>query len=317
MEFPATKLAELSSIGVFHPSGLNDDRRVDLTDQVFTAVDLLHAEEIDDAIRTRYLRNGGFLVEVAFPDGSQVVNRPDIVESAVTHGESIYAPRLASSMLDASVVKQLELRNVQKRRAMVVSEEYDAEGRPLGNVEITPAFVKTECITPKELARRMFRSTSNAFLDFLLRRCALDGTPLPQPNQLPIGFEARKIGELVVKTHAIHANRSVANWTEEREVTLLNRTYALAKKGSAFSPLATFSTARMGHEGVIRGQQVTYPRYTSPLRRPDDLINHIQSGWFIATGETFYDVASMDDFAARLSDAQLLKSRKTQPIQIV
>jgi len=299
MEIPLAVLKGLADVGVFTPSGINDDIRKDLCDpnDPFLAVDNPGAREIDDAIRIRKQR-GGHLLQVAVVDGAQLSERSDLVDSAIEHGDAAYWAPQDDPMLPGNVVNQLELRRPnRKHRATVIQRPYDIYGEPAGDTVIIPAYVRTATITTARLGKILYSDPDmRAARDFVLTQTHRN-KPRAADDEIPTGNKAYNTGNHATNTCMVLANISVAEWMEERGIPSIRRIYdGIRRAGYA----ATSGT----HTGVRAKRDVPYTHFTSPLRRPADLIEHLQIGHFQAGGEQgiLYSSSDLEDRIAQFGN---------------
>lgn len=253
----------------FEPTGMNDDIRLDLTDQEFFAIDPSGSEEIDDAIRLRETDNGGFQLQVAIADVAQLDHESDHFERAVQKGRSIYGQRTNDLMLDREVIRALELRGDGEKRALVVSLGFDEENQPL-ETTIEPAWVKVRNIYYKEKVDRFLNKT------LLLS----EYNPAVQEGSRRLAkvalreMHGKSVKKFVGKSMAL-ANIAVAGWVRERDVPVPFRIYDpdvpfISEDGTQF--FGHYSPDPQPHAAFAE----VYGHYTSPLRRAPDAAGGMQ-----------------------------------------
>jgi exoribonuclease R len=318
MDLTREQLEGFASIGVFKPNGLNDDRRDDLTlEAPFLAVDDLSAFEIDDAIRVRQYCHGGFTVEVAIADGSQLADSPDIVSDAITARWSEYglSSEQTVPMLPLPVIRQLELRGREPVRALVVRRDYTDQARVAGPITIKPAFISVENITPQQLTTNFSGRYQRRGEQPVVRFARIWGEQLRRNNSRVLEREGSyKCGAHVVEAYMALANSAFPHWAKAQAIPIPFR---------SFDPTQpTWDQARGEHVAyghythnpephhMFRHLGSLYMHMTSPLRRAPDLVTHIQVGSFLAGRELPYDQGDIQDIVAYmgLARAQQLAS---------
>lgn len=291
MHFPTEVL---KGLGVFHPSGLNDQLRADETHTPFWAIDGDRPEELDDAVRVRRGRQGGFIVEVAMADGSQLSDSPETVQEAVAIGPSRYAPH-TPRMLPREVVGQLELAHSKARRALVMRQAYDSDLQPVADVDFKPAIVIAKRIHFATLARK-FAADSEHFapLETVARE---NGVYTRTKEGMELNaYRATRIGSKTVEFYMQLVNRSFPVWAFERGIPFLSRSFQQED-----SNLAHFTSSTEGHDGIVPGRRIPYTQVTSQLRRPGDLINGLNTGTFFAGHDYEYGQTQLDTIAKVLN----------------
>lgn len=313
--FSANQLDQLAHIGIFRPSGINDSQRVDLSRESipFTAVDSSHAFEIDDAVRVLKLRRGGgFMVQAAIADGSQLSESPTLIGQAIDEGENQYtSTRVKKSILPTTVVRELELRH-EINRALVISQTFDSDGDSNGDVEIFPAIVTTVQANLHDFARDCLSATARRTEDSPIthfhtvhgdatgrrgRRIGKDST----------SYEMIMFSQSVVSRLMVLSNLAITAWAEERGLPILYRKYeksAEAEEAIDSPPArASYSAIPLSHDGFTSsdGQSVHYTHGTSPLRRAADLVNHLQIGRLLADADNLYSFADLKKISGRIN----------------
>jgi len=292
----------LSSNGVFRPNGLNDERRVDMSDDPFYAIDRKNPHEIDDAIRVDRLSDG-FLVRVAMGDGAQVSPHGEIFNSAVIARSNIYVDRkhsrLIRSILPEQAVRELELSRSRHKRALVVSQVFDDSSTPV-STELTPAYIHVEEYRNHTFGghflHRLGEGARNIpIVAFASRYRQAHGLPSPDPFVLGGLESAQQFSSRLVSTYMVLANIAFASWAQENEVPILYRTFEgnqgpWDEEGGLLTRRAEFTSDPELHNGLpIQNQTATtYAQGSSPLRRGVDLVNHTQAGHHIAGLELPY-----------------------------
>ena len=315
MLFSTEQLDALAEVGVFRPNGLNDDRRVDMTDRPFLAIDSHHPWEIDDAIRVSYQKSGGFIVEVAIADGSQFHPDDWLAQRAISRRMSNYTRSFVrGSMLPGLVVKELELSDRSPHRALVISEKYSADTQSLGPPEIVPATVVSESLRFKEFGVNYLRHFGNqarslpvvAFdRSFRKERQIHYASPAVLGGDAdPVDFSSR-----LVQTYMILANMAAARWCADNNVPILYR--RLSKDETVWDEEPTpkeivrakYTPLPGKDKNMYRysGTETSYTHFTSPLRRAVDLINHIQVGHLIAGQEPPFSAAELTAHSSRFN----------------
>jgi len=303
----AEHLGQLSDIGIFQPSGLNDDKRLQAVGSPFFAVDKGYAEEIDDAMRaSRVKTTGGFLAEIAIVDASQLSNSAELVEEAVRNRQNNYLSLRNPNRLEVvpkSVVTQLELRGDGEKRAMVISQEFDAAHQPVGDPDIKPSFIQVLNRTPRNFARDVSGSVVG------LERPKLCVAEFAEEFKQPIESwqiqreplvnrqDTLRYAESVVRTYMVLANMAVAQFAFRHDVPILYRTFDPAGRFKQ----AMYSVIPLRHKFLSSYPVPIYSHYTSPLRRASDLVNHLQIGRFLAGEDLIFDRKALSGIAQHLS----------------
>ncbi len=300
---------------VFAPTGLNDQARVNLIEQgPFLAIDPRNPHEIDDAIRVRRHKSGGFLVEVAIADGAQIDPNSQLLQTALKNRNNRYSENgeVTRSILPPSVVWTLELaEGIQ--RALVITKAFSRDGEPLDGVGLVPALVELQTTDYASFIRKYFerpiidRDTPPIIaLDRLIRNPG----QRKQRELRSLGGELKNkaYGERVVATYMIVANMAVASlMNEERSIPFIYRDFNADEEDlerGACRPMpvrAVYTTEPLGHSGIVRGETPLYTHVTSPLRRAADLIDHMQLGHKLAGKEAPFNSSDLASFAASLS----------------
>jgi hypothetical protein len=274
---------------LFRPSGLNDALRQDLTaGEAFAAIDTRSPNEIDDAVRVRMRRGGGFIVQLAVADGSQIAHGSELVRDAMASKESIYrGKRCVESMLPDLVIRQLELspaRNPQ--RAMVVESQYDADAAPDGEAQVYPATVRVDAYRQAEFASKYLRKEGpNApVAQFVERfRATRDDLSYELPQALGGPQNNATYGSQLVQDYVVLANHGFTRYGQDRGIPLIHHSYPDVQstwgmsKGRLDPALYVLSGEHTG--------DVAYARATSPLHEGVSLANHLLFGAHVAGAE--------------------------------
>lgn len=280
---PPEMIARLSrEFGGFEPSGLNDHCRQDLAaGPAFVAVDT-RPNEIDDAFRIRYTRGGGFLVQTAIADGSQI--RPDSKEAAgaIAHGNSEFrGHRRVSDMLPDSVIGILELSPGTGRRAMVIEDEYRPDGEQT-RTDVFPATITVERFGHAEFVAHYLRGNGGVRSPIVGFTRALRARQpylhFDHPEALGGSQSNRQFANSVVQDVMVTANAGFTAQTVG-DVPLLGR--VLPDESSLWGQ---HDTSRI-QTGILLEKPeygVPYAHISSPLRRRLSLINHLLWGAFVA-----------------------------------
>lgn len=277
---------------VFEPTGLNDDKRVDLTDSPFLAIDPAGASEIDDAIRMRKDR-AGFKLEVAIVDGSQLASDSLYVREAIQRGQTSYADY--DMMLAKHVLDVMSLKGEEPKRALVVSQTFDRDLVEDSEPMIEPAWINVKNLAYGELSganafmpgHRAERNMKN-FANRWLGRQAL--------SILEGQTHAHAAGDRQFVSECMKfANGAVASWMRDREIPALYRVFDprkpfLEKNGTRH--FAHYSSYPSGHAAFEELEY--YMHFTSPLRRAADLVNHLQVGAYLAGQDVPFTPRSVD-----------------------
>ncbi|HEU4914618.1 MAG TPA: RNB domain-containing ribonuclease [Candidatus Saccharimonadales bacterium] len=293
-----------ADLDLFRPSGLNDASRIDLTDGgPFVAIDTRSPYEIDDAIRVRRQRSGGFIVQAAIADGAQIPTDSDIVTAALKAKESTYrGKRCVNSMLPEVAIRQLELAPSRApQRALVVETQFDRDALPKGDVSVYPATVKAEAFRQAEFATRYLRREGPRapiaqFVEaFRSHRSDLQ-YELPEAlggTQSNVIFGGRLLQDYMVLTNHAFTQHSL-----QRSVPVLCRRYpdipAIWGHGSAPSDPSLRLLGENHTEGFTPG--IPYARATSPLHEGASLANHLLFGAYMADA----DQAELTELASRM-----------------
>lgn len=287
------------SMDLFRPSGLNDDLRVDLTEgDPFVAVDTRGPNEIDDAIRVKYSRQGGFLLQTAIADGSQLSASPDHVREALEMGESTYrGSRCITSMLPEVTIRQLELTPARSpQRALVIQSRFDANARPTADTEIYPATVRVETYRQAEFATHYLRGRGGANAPIARFSQALrDGRP-DLNYDLPVALDGSKsnimYGCEVAQDHMVLANHGITQAAMQRDIPLLYRRYPSVEATWGQGPGTRDRTFYLLGVEAPAEAEIPYARATSPLHEGVSLANHLLFGAFMA-GEPLDAIGEM------------------------
>lgn len=228
----------------FTPNGLNDKYRIDFSrGEPFLAVDD-NPHERDDAFRIRSLRDGGFCVQIAIADGSQLSDRTDIVNRALTRGDSTYHWPGKHHMLPQSVRRQLELTaSHERQRATIVESTFGDDGYVTGISFIYSAYISVREMSYAYLSRQYIRV--NGGLDSPIPRFL---TGIRQAHQRPPVYPI-----------SLGGNRSNHAYSHEVIQTLMEH---------ANDVVPTFMAAK----GIPMPEK---PKISAPLRRKNDLLAHI------------------------------------------
>jgi exoribonuclease R len=285
----------------FVPSGLNDDHRTDMTDQPFFAVDSVGPKEIDDAFRVRPSRLGTFSIEVAIADAGQLHTHQPLVETAIQRRWSRYggSKRRSTLILPNNVLDELELNDDKKRRALVVSQPFNRDMEPVGDIEVLPATVRTKRLTMAALARGF--AERNRRLEPIARTAESLGVATRRGERSArTAQDLTQVGSQTVRAFMIFANRSLALWANERRVPVLNRAATRLGTGSVY---AYFTHQSDLHADVLESGRTLYMQGSSPLRRANDLVSMINVGVALSnkTPEYPYSPERLEEIARHLS----------------
>jgi len=277
-------------MNLFQPSGFNDELRRDLTEgAAFAAVDGENISEIDDGFRIRQTRNGGFLLQVAIADGSQVDYESEQLQGAMDAKASIYqGRRVVRSLLDKVVVQQLELRpGPEPRRALVVESRFDADAQPIATSDIFPAFVRVDSYSYSRfvanyLPRHGGKNSPIVQFEETFRNNRADLQP-----GLPVALGGSKqnviYGNHLNQDCMVLTNLGVAGMAVEAEVPLLHRRFPTAASiWSSGKAVSTDKNLYIVGDHQTPDTGVPYARTTSPMHDGVSLANHILLGAYIA-----------------------------------
>jgi hypothetical protein len=270
---------------LFRPSGFNDGERQDLTKgSAFVAIDTRSPNEIDDAIRVRLRRGGGFIVQVAIADGSQIPVDSSLVQDAFGVKESTYrGKRCVSSMLPEVAIRQMELspsRNPQ--RALVIESQYDSHAKPEG-VEVYPASVNVEAYRQAEFASRYMRKEGSGapiaqFVEAF--RDTRDDLEYELPEALGGTLNNAVYGSRLVQDYMVLTNHAFTQHCRDRGIPILHRRYPTVEatwgKGDGTKDHYLYLLSNQ------QGAEVPYARATSPLHEGASLANHLLFGAHVA-----------------------------------
>lgn len=270
---------------LFSPSGLNDAKRHDLTEGApFVAIDTRSPNEIDDAIRVRLKRGGGFIVQVAIADGAQIPARSRMTLDALRTGESVYrGKRCVTSMLPLSAIRQLELSpNRNPQRALVVETQYDSDAAQTG-IDAYPATVNVEAYRQAEFASRYLRREGlrapiAQFVETF--RSTREDLEFEPPEALGGAMKNAVFGSRLVQDYMVLANHAFTQYSHDLGVPLLHRQYPDIESTWGNGTGLQDTSIRLLNGYV--GPEVPYARATSPLHEAPSLANHILFGAHVA-----------------------------------
>lgn len=282
----------------FVASGLNDATRIDISaGKPFLAVDGVQVHERDDAFRIKTLETGGFLVQIAIADTSQIPYEGQLVERAMARGDTRYFTRSQyRSMLPGGVRHQLELNSKHGvQRAMIVEADFNLSAEQRGAARIFPGLVRVLELGFGELSKYCLEVDGGESSPII----ALDRALALRRNKvakLPIALggilEDDIFGHKVVEHFMRHTN----------EQYLLNAT----DEGLPF-----FIPAPRWHGHKAEIPQLCLPdsdtttatrtTFTSPLRRVTDLANHALFGAHLAGASTSEVVAIAEQLSGAMA----------------
>jgi hypothetical protein len=270
---------------LFSPSGLNDAKRRDLLDGApFVAIDTRSPNEIDDAIRVRLKRGGGFIVQVAIADGAQIPARSRMTLDALRAGESVYrGKRCVASMLPLSAIRQLELSpNRNPQRALVVETQYDSDSAQT-SIDAYPATVNVEAYRQAEFASRYLRREGlrapiAQFIETF--RSTREDLEFEPPEALGGTVKNAVFGSRLVQDYMVLTNHAFTQHNHDLGVPLLHRQYPDVE--STWGNGVGLQDASIHLLNGYAGPEIPYARATSPLHEAPSLANHILFGAHVA-----------------------------------
>lgn len=283
------RLAVVENKNHFQPSGAGDHERRDLTDLPFVAIDPPGAREVDDAIRVIRRPGGGFRLQAAIADGSQLSGETAVIDQAIQAGQTIYgSAESAKPMLPAAVVDELGLGQGVKR-ALIISQDYSAKAEVLAQPEIFSGLVKVLRTTYPRYGMHC-RATANghrqeALMEFGQAYRWNRGLSLRRPDNLRSLTDMKKFSSKLVQTCMAVSNMAVAEWAQQSGTPLIYRKFDVSDglwteqdDGGVVPLRAEYTSTPALHHGFQRftsEQGVLYTHATSPLRRAADLVNHL------------------------------------------
>jgi hypothetical protein len=272
----------------FKATGLNDHARVDRTDRPFFSFDGVGPREIDDAIRVTKSSKGAFKLEVAIVDGAQLDPDDAQTERAIRLRQSTYTYRRVNDvpMLSTHVIRAMELRG-GRRRATVVTQQFDADAQPLGAAEIVPSWIGiSNRVSGSFLGGPGSQGRDHDMVQFAERWLGNDGKPAKL---------TARTDNYMVATCMNFANKVITEWAEQEGVTIPLRVGG----GEAEQ------VSRLRFVGPIDVETVEPPSYvranfTAPLRVAAHLITHQQVGAHLAGIEVPYSDHDINVMAPEL-----------------
>lgn len=315
--FSQEQLDNLAHLGIFRPSGTNDDLRVDMRDgQPFYAIDPARPSEIDDAIRVRRRQDGGYVIQAAIADAAQLSEAPDAVDYAIRKRSNTYSRdgRLRRKILPRPVVAELELSDGENR-ALVISREYSPTLEAHDEVEITPAFVSTVTTRYGTFVHDYMNAEAagqfhNPLVGFNHSYRKHHELPLLSARTMvDEGHPLAVYGERLVETYMVLTNVAIAHWAAQTGVPILYRNFDREKTvwdelneekpvGGEYAPE---SEVHQGIGHIIPEAAVGYTHATSPLRRAVDLVNHLQIAAHIAGTPPMFDGSQLRSLSAHFN----------------
>jgi ribonuclease R len=291
-------------LGMFNPSGLNDDVRADMRDKPFIAVDPEHAHEVDDAIRVKRHAGGSFTVEVAIADGSQLSNNQKLIDEAIQKRASQYdlpAEPHTIPMLPRHVGLGLGLAG-NTARALVVSRYFTRDLDPTNHITITPAEISVLNTTYEEFGlhcqKNRYAHTEDPIVGFQHHFKYVHGLNYLGPNTIWNAESSKRFSKKLVESYMVMANIAVAKWATDQQLPILFRNFDGTNPWDQEDDvgLGVYSAQAGVHHGIrrITAQDAAYMHATSPLRRAPDLVNHLQIGSHISGAELPYTHTSLE-----------------------
>jgi hypothetical protein len=300
-----------TEFGLFRPSGLNDQLRVDLTrGDDFVAVDCRGPKELDDGIRARRTKTGGYLVQVAIADGTQMPHdSPDVAE-AMRKKKSSYAISAPVSMLPQVCIQQLELSGKSRpQKALVYESKHDTDAQPIASPDIYPAWVNIKTYRYGEFSTRYLRERSVRAPIIQFDRLSTEARGSSEYH-LPVALGGL-IGNAdfamrLVQNYMIQTNFGFATYARQGSLPMLCRLFSSVE--------AAWGIAQTDHTLYVMGadlppEGVPYARGSSPLRDAKSLANHLIVGRSLA-GDSPDDILAMaQTFHAQLRNGAGASSR--------
>lgn len=298
MELSHELLADLSEIGVFQPSNLNDAYRVDhsLDDRPFLAVDREKVVDCEDALKVS--KNAqGFLVETALADIGQLSDRADLIEEAIKRKRYRLVKNVSQNILDTNVARQLRFVN-GVNRAIVIRQQFTKEFKLDIQPEIYPASVRVERMSTQSFAWQSLHDAIWENGDLAPFYAFYSGfweerkAHYQRVFNIKSARDVRAYSSDVVAFHMNIANIAIAGWANTETVPIIYR--GMPENKSPSQPntqektsSAIYTDAPIKHYG-IRGHEagVLYTQASAPLQHPLALLTGIQLSHALAGKKT-------------------------------
>lgn len=252
--------------------------RVDFTEKTFFAIDADPRGDIDDAIHVSTLEAGGFAVSVAIADGSQLSDRPGIIDQAIAKKTTTYDRQLDVKfpIIPQEITDGLHL-SAGVRPALVVNQDFSADMRASAAPEVVLADVSVEKLSFEALAQQAAGTPKTPLLEFNNEFRKRHDFPLTDPER------EKRFGDGLIETYMLLANLAVAKWAAQKELPVIYRNMAVrtiqwsnAYEGEPRDKVLEKDPRIIRVSNTVEAQRFT--RVTSPLRRASDLVNHLQIG---------------------------------------
>ncbi len=288
-EVQQSRLELTQELCEFMASGLNDDRRVDLTrGRVFLAVDDPHTINVDDAFRVNCSKSG-YDVEIAAADASQLLGHPAIIGKIVDHDSALYRRGKTAMVLPRPIINALGLQAGKQQRALVIRQSFDRAGGLIGGPVLIPALIRAGRTTPEGLGKMVLKNPRH----LLLRGAYLiNGGRANESSNPDDLIRFRRLGTHLVSTYTTFANTLAAEWASKEHVPVLCLKHS--QNGGMEPYYVNIDT-------VPGAKHPAYAQITSALRRGIDAMNHMNLGHHLAHRAPVFDADTLGQVALRFN----------------
>jgi hypothetical protein len=259
------------NMGLFQPSGQNDEHRIDLSGGApFVSIDTCSPYEIDDAIRVKIRRNGGFILQVAIADGAQIPYPSKIATEALDTKASTYVnKRCLVSMLPELAIRQMELIPAHNpQRALVVESRFDSYGQAEDDVTVFPGTINVEAYRYSEFASRYLRYNGGPKAPIARFVETFRSTRDDLQYDLPVAHGGSKTnvqyGSEVTQDCMVLTNLGFTSYCRKQNIPALHRRFATVELAWG-GPRIDAAIHILNDEPAPEEGIVPYARATSPL----------------------------------------------------